>query len=156
MVAITSQTADSGAQLALSRIYLMLFPVPVILFVGALLTDITYAATEYLMWLHFSEWLIAGGFALGALAALVLVIEFIANAALRRAGRGVAHLLMFLGALAVELVNSFVHAIDGWTAVVPGGLVLSAIGAALALGATAALFRVGDRRVRAVQPEDRP
>ena len=146
MVAITSQTAESGAQLALSRIYLLLFPIPVILFVGALLTDLTYAATEYLMWLHFSEWLIAAGFGLGALAALVLLIEFMANAALRRAGRGWAHLLMFLGAMAVALVNSFVHTIDGWTAVVPGGLLLSAIGAALALGATATLFRFGASR----------
>lgn len=142
MVAITTQAAYSREQLALSRIYLLLFPVPVILFVGALCTDVIHAAIGYPMWLHFSEWLIAAGFGLGTLAVMVLMIEFITNAALRRGGRGWAHLLMFLGAMAVALVNSFVHGSGGWTGVVPAGLVLSAVGAALALGATATLFRV--------------
>lgn len=146
MLAITTQAAHSSEQLALSRIYLLLFPVPVVLFVGALCTDAVHAATGDPGWLHFSEWLIAAGFGLGTLAAMVLLIEFITNAALRRAGRGWAHLLMFMGAMAVALANSMVHGSSGRTGdVVPYGLVLSAVGAALALGAAATLFRARAR-----------
>lgn len=156
MVAITSQAAHSREELALSRIYLLLFPVPVILFVGALCTDAIYAATESSVWLRFSEWLIAAGFGLGALAAMVLLIEFITNAALRRAGRGWAHLLMSIGALAAALANSFVRGAGGGPGGVPEGLVISAIGAALALGATATLFRMRATPARAVRPHGQP
>ena len=142
MLAITTQAAHSSEQLALSRLYLLLFPVPVTLFIGALCTDTVHAATGDPGWLHFSEWLIAAGFGLGTLAAMVLAIEFITNAALRRAGRGWGHLLMFMGAMAVALANSMVHGSSGRTGdVMPHGLVLSAFGAALALGAAATLFR---------------
>ena len=51
--------------------YLLLFPIPVVCFLGALISDIAYSATAFLMWLHFSEWLIAAGLAFGALAAVV-------------------------------------------------------------------------------------
>lgn len=145
MLAITTQAAHNSEQLALSRIYLLLFPVPVTLFVGALCTDVIHAASGDPRWLHFSEWLTAAGFGLGTLAAMVLLIEFITNAALRRTGRGCAHLLMFLGAMAVALAKSVVHGGGRAGDVAPDGLMLSAIGVALALGATATLFRVRAR-----------
>jgi hypothetical protein len=40
------------------------------------------------------------------------------------------------------LFNAFVHTIDGWTAVVPTGMILSIIGAIFALAAVGTLFRV--------------
>ena len=123
-------------------IYLLLFPIPVVCFVAALVTDIAYAASAFLMWLHFSEWLIAAGLALGGLAALALLIEFFARPAIRAGAFGWAHLALFCAALVVELFNALVHSIDGWTAVVPTGLILSIIGALLASGAVATLFRV--------------
>ena len=133
---------ESGAARATAPIYLLLFPIPVVCFVGALVTDIAYSQSAYLMWLHFSEWLIAAGLAFGALAALALAIEFFASRAIRSGRVGWAHLVLFYAALLVELVNAFVHTIDGWTAVVPTGMTLSVIGAILALAAVATLFRV--------------
>ena len=94
------------------------------------------------MWLHFSQWLIATGLAFGALAALVLAIEFLTNRAIRAGPIGWAHLILFYATLVVELFNAFVHTIDGWTAVVPGGITLSIIGSLLALAAVGTLFRV--------------
>lgn len=132
----------AGVANATGHIYLWLFPIPVVLLVGALVTDIAYWATAYLMWLHFSEWLIAAGLAVGALAALALLVEFIASPAIRRGALGWVHMLLFYGALVVELFNSFEHTIDGWTAVVPTGLTLSVIGAVLAVAAAALLFRL--------------
>ena len=144
---------ESGVASVTASIYLLLFPVPVVCFLGALATDIAYSATAYLMWLHFSEWLIASGLAFGALAALALLIEFFATRAIR-ARVGWAHLALFYGALIVELFNAFIHTIDGWTAVVPTGMTLSIIGAILALAATATLFRL--RITGIVRREARP
>jgi len=133
---------ESGVAPVAASLYLLLFPIPVVCFVGALATDIAYSASAYLMWLHFSEWLIAAGLAFGALAALVLLVEFLARPAIRRSGVGWAHLVLFYGALVVELINALVHTIDGWTAVVPTGMTLSVVGAILALAAAGTLFRV--------------
>src|SRR5689334_16933760 len=128
-------------------IYLLLFPIPVVCFVAALITDATYAKSAFLMWLHFSQWLLAGGLAFGALAALALAVEFFVSGAIRATRFGWAHLGLFYASLIVELFNAFVHTIDGWTAVVPTGMILSIVGAALALAAVAALFRVPVRWV---------
>jgi uncharacterized membrane protein len=123
-------------------LYLLLYPFPVVLFLGALVTDIAYARSEFLLWLHFSEWLIAVGLLLGAVAAVVLLIEFLAAGAIRAAAFGWAHLVLFYAALIVELFNAFVHSIDGWTAVVPTGMILSILGAIVALASVWTLFLV--------------
>jgi uncharacterized membrane protein len=133
---------SSGVARVTAPIYLLLFPIPVVCFVGALATDVAYSGSAYLMWLHFSEWLIATGLAFGGLAALVLLIEFIASRAIRTGRVGWTHLVLFYVALLVELFNAFVHTIDGYTAVVPTGMALSIVGAALALAAAGALLHV--------------
>jgi uncharacterized membrane protein len=133
---------EGGVARVIAPIYLLLFPIPVVCFVAALVTDIAYANSAYLMWLHFSEWLIAAGLAFGCLAALVLLIEFFASRAIRTGSIGWTHLVLFYAALVVELINALIHTIDGWTAVVPTGMTLSVIGALLALAAVATLFRV--------------
>lgn len=152
MVAEIIERRESGVANFTGPLYLFLFPVPVVCFIGAMITDIAYANAAFLMWLHFSEWLIAAGLAFGALAALVLIIEYIARPAMRD-GFGWGHLALFFAALVVELFNAFVHAIDGYTAVVPTGMTLSVIGAILAyLAAGALMFMpvtwVEHRRIR--------
>jgi uncharacterized membrane protein len=114
-------------------VYAMLLPVPVVCFLGALLTDITYVESGgNLIWLAFSSWLLLFGLAFGVVAAFVLLIDFIRSPAMRR-GSGWTHLLLFYAALLVELFSIFIHERDGWTAVVPIGLALSIIGAVLIL-----------------------
>jgi len=132
--------AGHGAGTVTGPLYLLLFPIPVVCFTAALVSDLGYEATEFLMYLHFSEWLIAGGLAFGALAALVLLIEFFGRRLMRATGLGWAHLVLFFASLIAELCNAFVHSIDGWTAVVPTGLTLSVIGLILALAAVATLL----------------
>lgn len=114
-------------------IYSMLFPVPVVCFLGVLLSDIAYVKSDGgLIWLSFSSWLLLFGLLFGALAALVLLIDVIRSPGIWRAA-GWAHLLFFYAALLVELLSVFIHERDGWTAVAPIGLTLSIIGAALIL-----------------------
>jgi uncharacterized membrane protein len=152
MVEIVEHAHDRVASTA-GPIYLLLFPIPVVFFVTAVVTDIVYSASAFLMWLHFSQWLIAAGLAFGALAALVLLVEFFGSAVFRTAKYGRAHLGLFFLSLIVELCNAFVHTVDGWTAVVPTGMILSIIGALLALAAVGTLLFVpvtwvGFRRAR--------
>jgi uncharacterized membrane protein len=127
---------------ASAAIYMLFFPIPIVCFVGALATDIAYSGSAFLIWLHFSEWLIAAGLAFGAVAALALLVAFIRRRAVLGSASGWAHLVLFYAALVVELFNALVHTIDGWTAVVPTGMTLSVVGAALALASVAALFVV--------------
>ena len=133
---------ERGVARVIGPIYLLLFPIPVVCFVAALLTDLAYAKSAFLMWLNFSEWLIAAGLVFGALAAIVLVVEFFASRAIRAGSVGWAHLALFFAALVVEVFNALVHTRDGWTAVVPAGMTLSIVGAILALAAVATLFRI--------------
>jgi uncharacterized membrane protein len=142
MPEITTRHVESGVARVIAPIYLLLFPIPVVCFLAALLADIAYAKSATMMWLNFSEWLIDAGLLFGALAAIALIVEFFASRAIRTGRVGWAHLVLFFAALIVELFNAFFHTRDGWTAVVPTGMTLSVIGVLLALAAVATLFTV--------------
>jgi uncharacterized membrane protein len=123
------------APLSLVRhpIYSMLLPVPVVCFIGVLITDLAYVSSGgNLVWLDFTSWLLLAGLAFGFVAAIVLLIDVIRSPGLR-AGTGWMHLLLFYAALVVELLSMFIHQRDGWTAVAGMGLILSIIGAVLIL-----------------------
>jgi uncharacterized membrane protein len=109
-------------------IYAMLLPIPVVSFLGALLTDLAYLDSGgNRLWVNFSSWLLAAGLLFGAIAGIVLLIDVL------RGIRGWLAFLLLLAAWIVELINSFVHARDGWTAVAGAGLILSIVGALLVL-----------------------
>ena len=114
-------------------IYSMLLPVPVVCFVGALITDLSYLCSGgNFFWLDFSNWLLVAGVVFGVVAAIVLLVDLIRSRAMR-SGYGWAHSLFLLAALLVGLLNMFVHNRDGWTAVAGTGLILSIAGAVLIL-----------------------
>lgn len=109
----------------------LLLPVPIVCFVGALLTDIAYDNSGgNLQWVNFSSWLLAAGLLFGVIAAILMAID-LARLPRLRSNLGWGAFLLLLVALVLEFINSLVHARDGWTAVVPAGLILSAIGAVL-------------------------
>ena len=111
-------------------LYPALLPIPIICFVGALITDLAYIASEQMMWLDFSTWLLLVGLVGGGLAGLVLIVDLVRS----RDWRSLAvHFLLLFAAWVVEIFNSFIHARDGWTAVVPTGLFLSIVASVLGL-----------------------
>jgi uncharacterized membrane protein len=115
------------------RIYAILLPIPILCFVGALLTDGTYQYSDgNLLWVNFSSWLLATGLLFGAIAGIVLLVSVAVDATLR-SGPTWGHLGLLFVAWVVELMNAFVHTRDGWTAVIPTGLILSVIAVVLAL-----------------------
>jgi uncharacterized membrane protein len=114
-------------------LYALLLPVPVVCFTGVLLTDLAYLNSGgNLIWLAFTSWLLFAGLAVGAIAALILLIDFVRSPAFR-VSAGWAHMLFFYAALLVELFSMFIHQRDGWTAVAGLGLILSIVGALLVL-----------------------
>lgn len=94
------------------------------LFLGALLSDIAYYQTYQIQWSNFAAWLIAGGLLFCGLAWLFALANLLR--AERKAGRPTVYFLLLLVTWALGLVNAFEHAKDAW-AVMPSGLVLSAI-----------------------------
>lgn len=103
------------------------------LFLGALLSDITYSQTYQIQWSNFASWLIAGGLLFCGLALLFALANLVR--APRKAGRPVLYLLLLLVTWVLGLVNAFEHAKDAY-AVMPAGLVLSVIVTVLAVVAT--------------------
>jgi uncharacterized membrane protein len=122
----------------------MLVPFPVAYFTAALVTDLAYWRTDEVMWERFSVWLIAGGLVMAALVAIAAVIDL----AFGRQKPAWLRALSYTAAVLLSLLNVFVHSRDGYTAVVPTGLTLSAIVVVIRLltFATSATWSLTTRR----------
>jgi uncharacterized membrane protein len=94
-------------------------------FVGALVTDLVYSQTPDVMWERFSIWLISAGMILAGVAVVAYVIDLFTGRQIDRPAwpRAVGYAVVIL----LSLINAFVHSRDGYTAVVPTGLVLSGL-----------------------------
>ena len=94
-------------------------------FAGALVTDLAYWQSPDVLWERFSIWLIAAGLIMAGLATIAYAIDLAGGRQIdspawpRVAGYALAVLL--------SLMNAFVHSRDGYTAVVPTGLMLSGL-----------------------------
>ena len=109
----------------------MLVPFPIVGFIGALATDIAYARTANVQWSNFSIWLITAGLVMGGLAAATGMIDYLGDGRVRAQKPATPHMLLNIAVYVLELFNAFVHSRDGWTAVVPTGLALSAVSVVL-------------------------
>jgi uncharacterized membrane protein len=117
----------STARIAGHPIHPMLVPIPIVCFVGALITDVTYFATANMMWADFSAWLLAVGVIMGVLAAIAGLVDFLGNRMIRTRRPAWPHVLGNLLVLVLATFNLLIHSRDAWTSVVPTGLILSAL-----------------------------
>jgi uncharacterized membrane protein len=115
-------------------------------FAGALVTDLVYWQMPDVMWERFSIWLIMAGLVMAGLAVLAYIINSLAGRR-RRAGPAWPRLVGYALAVCLALASAFVHSRDGYTAVVPGGLMLSAGVVIVLLLAEFANFLANRRRV---------
>jgi uncharacterized membrane protein len=110
---------------------------PLALFSGALVADIAYVNSANMQWANFAVWMIAGGCAMGVLAAIAGIVDaLVFRRRHRHRVRTAAdwiHSVGTLAMLALGIINGFIHSRDGWTSVVPSGLILSIIVTVLAL-----------------------
>lgn len=118
---------------------------PIACFTGALFTDLAYVQTENVMWVDFSDWLLAVGVAGGVVAAVAGLLSLMTNRRRRTQRFSWSVVLGSLVVLVVALFNNFVHSRDAWTSVVPTGLALSAV-TVLAMLVTAWLAANAGRR----------
>src|SRR3982074_1512690 len=130
-VAITETTfmGDTNSRSSARRrrrpLHRMLVSFSAAYFAGALVTDIVYWQMPDVLWERFSIWLILAGLVMAGLATVAYVIDLAGRRRIERpAGpRVVGYALAVL----LSVVNSFVHSRDGYTAVVPSGVTLSAL-----------------------------
>lgn len=108
-------------------IHAMLVPFPIVCLIGAFLTDIAYARTAQVQWANFSEWLLLAGTVMAVPAAIFGLIDFLSNPPENRPRIGWWHMGLNVVAVLIAVLNNFVHARDGWTGVVPTGLILSGL-----------------------------
>ena len=103
----------------------MLVPLAVACFAGAFVTDLVYWQSVAVMWETFSDWLLTAGMIVAGLAIIAFVIDVVGGRQMRILTwpQAVGYALAVL----LSLVNAFVHSRDGYTAVVPTGLTLSAL-----------------------------
>ncbi|MGV7213690.1 DUF2231 domain-containing protein [Bradyrhizobium sp. UFLA05-112] len=122
-------TTDLGPTVHIAKhpIHPMLVPFPIVCFVGTLVTDLAYWRTADVMWANFSSWLLLAGLVMGTLAAIAGLTDFLSNRLVRAHSAAWLHLAGNVLVMVLSLANAFVHSRDGWTSVVPTGLILSAI-----------------------------
>ena len=126
---------QSTARVAGHPIHAMLVPIPIVCFVGTLVTDIAYWLTANMQWANFSAWLLSVGLIVSVLAVLAGLIDIFGDRRIRQIRTAWIHAAGNAVALALSIVNVFVHSRDAYTSVVPTGLILSAV-VVLILGVT--------------------
>jgi uncharacterized membrane protein len=100
-------------------------------FAGALVTDLAYWHVPDVLWERFSIWLIAAGLVMAALATIAYLIDL-------AGGRRIDNpawscVIGYALAVLLSVINAFVHSRDGYTAVVPTGLMLSGLAVVILL-----------------------
>jgi len=120
-------TPRSTARMFGHPIHPMLVPVPIVCFVGTLVTDIVYWRTAEMQWANFSAWLLTIGLLVSILVVIAGLTDFLGDRRIRSLRQAWIHGVGNAVALVLAIVNAFVHSRDAYTSVVPTGLVLSAL-----------------------------
>jgi len=94
-------------------------------FAGALITDLVYWQIPDVLWERFSIWLILAGLVMAGLTVVAYEIDLASSRRIDRPAwpRVVGYALTIV----LSLMNAFIHSRDGYTAVVPTGLMLSGL-----------------------------
>ena len=102
----------------------LLDPIPYGFFVGALIFDAVYAETAEMLWVKSAAWLISIGLVFAVLPRLINLVRVWFSSGQPRARAAMASFWLNLVAIAVAILNAFVHSRDAFGAM-PTGLWLS-------------------------------
>ena len=128
--------------------YATLAPFSATCFILTFFTDVVYWATQSYLWETVSVWLLTAGLIVGGFAIVAGLVDLVRSRRVLGLAQPWQRLLGHLVAFGLSLVNVFVHSRDGYTAVVPEGLLLSTL-VVLVLLATTILDRSATYRLRA-------
>jgi uncharacterized membrane protein len=126
-----SEGAPSAVHVAGHPLHPMLITFPVAFLTAVLGSDIAYALTDDAFWARMSVWLLAGGTTMGLLAGITGAVEVLAVPGIRRRGVSWTHFVAAVMLLSVAFANWMQRIGAPELAVLPWGLYLSALGAAL-------------------------
>jgi len=124
---MTDGNPRSTVQIAGHPLHPMLVPIPIACFVGTLLTDLTYWKTANLQWAVMSSWMLTIGLIVALFAVIAGFIDFLGDRRIRDLQAVWIHAGGNAVALILSIFNVLVHSRDGYTSVVPAGLILSAL-----------------------------
>lgn len=122
-----SENPRSTAAIGGHPLHVMLVPIPVTCFVGALVTDLAYWQSANMQWANMSAWLLTIGLIVALFAVIAGFIDFLGDRRIRDLRAVYIHAIGNAIALILAIFNAFVHSRDGYTSVVPTGLILSAL-----------------------------
>jgi uncharacterized membrane protein len=122
-----SSNPRSTASIAGHPLHVMLVPIPVVCFIGTLITDIVYSQTAKMLWTDISAWLLVVGVIGAFLAALAGLTDFFGDRRIRELRAAWIHALGNVAVLILSIFNVLIHTRDAYTSVMPTGLILSAI-----------------------------
>src|SRR5215204_1275675 len=92
----------STARIADHPIHPMLVPFPIVCFIGAFVTDIMFTRNGEPGWATASNWLLAAGLGIAALAGLT---DYFGDQRIRRSSDALKHMLANVTAVLIEAVN---------------------------------------------------
>ena len=140
--------ADDAVRVARTGIHPLhafLLAASVPLFLGALLSDITYSRSYQIQWSNFAAWLLPAALVFAGFALLWALIDLL-RADRHWSGRPLLYFLVLLAAWIIGFIDALVHAEDAWGKM-PQALILSLIATVLACAAAwlgFSMWRAGD------------
>lgn len=117
----------STASIAGHPIHPMLIPFPVAFFVGTFAADLGYWYSGNPAWVTASLWLLGAGLVMGALAAVMGLIDVLGDQQIRALRDVWLHAGGNVAVVLIALFNWFTRYEQGAAAVIPTGIVLSLI-----------------------------
>ena len=102
------------------------------LFLGVLLSDVTYSMSHEIQWKNFASWLLIGALIFSGFALLWALIDLFRVG--DRSRRSIFYCLLLLASWILGFVDELVHAKDAWASM-PEALIISAIAALIAAAA---------------------
>jgi uncharacterized membrane protein len=117
----------STASIAGHPIHPMLIPFPIAFFIAAFVCDLVFWQTANASWADATLWLLGAGLIMAALAAVTGLTDVLAEPQIRAMNKAWWHAGLNVLAVLIELYNWYSRYMDGSAAILPTGLILSAI-----------------------------
>jgi uncharacterized membrane protein len=123
----TQNLSSTLSDISEHPMHTVLVAFPAVCFIGAFITDFVYWRSMSFVWANFSVWLLTVGLVMAALVVIAALIDFLMSRKSRESRPAWPYILGNGLVIVLSLFNVFVHSRDGYTAVVPTGIILSGI-----------------------------
>jgi len=124
---MTTRNPQSTAKIAGHPLHPMLIPFPIAFLVATFVCDVLFWQTGNPAWSTASLWLLGAALVMAALAAVTGMTDFLGDAGVRNLSAAWHHMIGNVVAVVLSLINWYLRYAGGDEAVLPWGLVISAL-----------------------------